>query len=79
MVGRNVLGLQPVGERLLAKISALYVFCVMFISIVYLIISEICIFNVFVYWLFVVHGTLFTNLCCSKDLVLCMWFSCLFY
>jgi hypothetical protein len=46
----------------------------MFISVVYLIISEICIFNVHVCWLFVVHGTLFTALCCSRDLDLCMWF-----
>jgi hypothetical protein len=44
MVGRNVLGLQPVGERLLAKISSLYVLCVMFIFVVYLIIFDICIF-----------------------------------
>ena len=48
MVGRNVIGLQPVGEHLLAKISALYVFCVIFILVVYLIISNICIFNVHV-------------------------------
>jgi hypothetical protein len=61
MVGRNILGLQPVGEHLLAKISALCVFCVMFISAVYLIISEICIFNVPVCWLFVVHGMLFIS------------------
>jgi hypothetical protein len=79
MVGRNVLGLQPIGEHLLAKISAFSVFCVMFISVVYLIISEICIFNVHFCWLFVVHGTLFISLCCSRDLVLCMWFSCLFF
>jgi hypothetical protein len=46
MVGRNVPGLQPVGECLLANISALCVFCVMFIYDVYLIMSEICIFNV---------------------------------
>jgi hypothetical protein len=56
MVGRNVLGMQPVGENLLAKISDL---CVIFISTLYLIVSEICIFNVPVFWLFVVHGTLF--------------------
>ena len=61
MVGRNVLDLQPIGERLLANISALCVLCVMFISVVYLIISEICIFNVHVYWLFVVHGRLFIS------------------
>ena len=57
MVGRNILGLYPVGECLLAKISALFVSYVMFISDVYLIIYEICIFNVLVCWLFVVHGT----------------------
>jgi hypothetical protein len=61
MVGRNVLGLQPVGERLHAKISSLFVFCVMFISVVYLIIYDICIFNVPVCWLFVVYGTLFIS------------------
>ena len=65
MVGRNVLGLQPVGERLLAKIISLYVFYVMFISVVYLIISEICIFNVLVCWLFVVHDTLCMARCVS--------------
>jgi hypothetical protein len=61
MVGRNVLGLQPFDERLLTKISVLCVFCVMFIFFVYLIISEICIFNVLVCWLFVVHGMLFIS------------------
>jgi hypothetical protein len=68
MFGRNVLGLQPVDEHLLAKITGLYVFCVMFISVVYSIIFEICIFNVHVCSLFVVHDTLFTCLCCSNDL-----------
>jgi hypothetical protein len=33
MVGRNVLGLQPVGECLLGKISALCVFCIMYIPL----------------------------------------------
>jgi len=61
MFGRNVLGLQPVGECLLAKISALCVFYVMFISDVYLIISKICIFNVPICWIFVVHGRLFIS------------------
>ena len=61
MVGRNVLGLQPVGERLHAKISSLFVFCVIFIYTMYLIISDICIFNVPDCWLFVVHGTLFIS------------------
>jgi hypothetical protein len=68
MVGRNVLGLQPLGERLHAKISAHYVFCVMFIYALNLIIYEICIFNVHVCWLFVVNDTLFTFLCCIMDL-----------
>jgi hypothetical protein len=72
MVGRNILGLQPVGECLLAKISALCVFCIMFIPLVYLIISEICIYNVHVCWLFVCAWHLFTSLCCSMDLDLCM-------
>jgi hypothetical protein len=72
MVGRNVLGLQPVGEHLLANISALCVFCLMFISAMYLIISKICIFNVSVCWLFVVHAMLFTSLCYSRDLDLFM-------
>jgi hypothetical protein len=42
MVGRNVLGLQKNGECFLTKISALCVFGLMY-SVVYLIISEICI------------------------------------
>jgi hypothetical protein len=61
MVGRNVLGLQLVGEHLLAKISALCLFCVMFISIAYLIISEICNDNVSICCLFFVHDTLFIS------------------
>jgi hypothetical protein len=59
MVGMTVLGLQPIGEHLLAKISALCVFCVMFIFAAYLIISEICNDNVSIFWLFVVRNTLF--------------------
>jgi hypothetical protein len=61
MLGRNVLGLYPIFECLVATISALCVLCVMFISAVYLIIYDICIFNVPVCWLFVVHGTLFIS------------------
>jgi hypothetical protein len=53
MVGRNVLGLQPVGEHLHEKIRSLFVFCVIFIYTMYLIISDICIFNVPDCWLFV--------------------------
>jgi hypothetical protein len=74
MVGRNGLGLQPVGEHLLAKISALCVFYVMFIFVVYLIISNICILMCL--------STSYVFYCLSLlyygiDLVLCMWFSCL--
>jgi hypothetical protein len=47
MVGRNVLGMQEVGGCLLENISALCVFCIMFNSTVYLLISEICIFLMF--------------------------------
>jgi hypothetical protein len=61
MVGRNVLGMQPVGERLLAKISDLYVFYLMY-YVVYLIIFDICnLMFLSVYWLFFVHGTLFIS------------------
>jgi hypothetical protein len=60
MVGRNVLGLQPVGECLLEKISALCVFCIMYIPLcIYL--SLRCIYNVHACWLFVVHGILFIS------------------
>jgi hypothetical protein len=61
MVGRNILGLHLVDEHLLAKISTLCVFYVMFISTAYLIISKMCIYNVHVCCLFVVHGMLFIS------------------
>jgi hypothetical protein len=72
MVGRNFLSLEPVGERLLEKISALCVFCLMY-SAVYLIISEICtLMCLSVGYLFCMECCL-SLLCCDMDLVLCMW------
>jgi hypothetical protein len=44
MVGRNILGLQPVGECLLEKISALLCFLYNVYSTVYLFISEMFIY-----------------------------------
>jgi hypothetical protein len=75
MVGRNILGLQPVGERLLAKISALYVFCLMY-STVYLIIFEICILMFMSAIYFLCMACCLSLLCCDMDLVLCMWCAC---
>jgi hypothetical protein len=75
MVGRNVLGLQPVGERLLAKISALCVFCLMY-SVVYLIISEICILMCLSAGYLLCMAHCLSLLCCDMDLVLCMWCAC---
>jgi hypothetical protein len=61
MVGRNILGLQPAGEWLLAKISSLCFFLYNLFFIVYLINYEIYIYNVHVCWLFFVHGILFIS------------------
>jgi len=60
--------MQLVGECLLAKISALCVFCVMFISIVYLIISEICILICMSAGYFMCMEHYLSILCCSMDL-----------
>jgi hypothetical protein len=75
MVGRNVLGLQPVGEHLLAKISVICVFCLMY-SIVYLIISEICILMCLSTGYLLWMACCLSLLCCGMDLVLCMWCAC---
>jgi hypothetical protein len=75
MVGRNVLGLQPVGEHLLAKISALHVFYLMY-SIVYLIISEICIIMCLSPGYLLCMAHCLSLLCFDMDLVLCMWCAC---
>jgi hypothetical protein len=75
MVGRNVLGLQPVGEHLLAKISALCVFCLMY-STLYLIISEICILMCLSVGYFLCMARCLSLLFCGMDLVLCMWCAC---
>jgi hypothetical protein len=72
MVGRNVLGLQPVGERLLAKISALCDFRLMYF-IVYLIISEICILMCRSSSYLLCMACCLSLLCRDMDLVLCMW------
>jgi hypothetical protein len=75
MVGRNVLGLQPVGEHLLAKISALCVLCLMYFA-VYLIISEICILMCLSVGYLLCMARCLSLLCCDVDLVLCMWCAC---
>jgi hypothetical protein len=75
MVGRNVLGMHLVGERLLTKISALCVFCLMY-SIVYLIIFEICILMCMSSRYFLCMAWCLSLLCCGMDLVLCMCCSC---
>jgi hypothetical protein len=71
IVGRNVLGMQLVGERSLAKISALYVFCLMY-SIVYLIISEIRILMFLSAGYLLCMARCLSLLCFGMDLVLCM-------
>jgi hypothetical protein len=64
MVGRRILGLQPFDESLLAKISVLCVFYLM-----YLIISEICILMLlFAGYLLCMAHCLYI-LCCDMDLV----------
>jgi hypothetical protein len=69
MVGRNVLGLQLIGERLLAKISALYVLCLMY-SVVYSIISEICIIMYLYTCYLLCMACCLSLLCCDMYLVL---------
>jgi hypothetical protein len=75
MVGRNFLGLELVGERLLARISALCVFYLMY-SAMYLIISEICILMCLSAGYLLCMGRCLSLLCCGMDLVLCMWCAC---
>jgi hypothetical protein len=75
MVGRNILGMQPVGEHLLAKISVLCVFCLMY-STVYLIIYEICILMYLSIGYMLCMEQCLSLLCCGMDLVLSMWCAC---
>jgi hypothetical protein len=66
MVGRNVLGLQPVGECLLEKISALCVFCIMYILLcIYLSLRYVFIMCMLVGYLLCMAHCSFLGLACS--------------
>jgi hypothetical protein len=68
MVGRNILGLQPVGDGLIKdKFSLCFLYIYIPLCII-IIISERCIYNVHACWLLLCMAHCLFLLCCSMNL-----------